>query len=78
MTTTNHNSKTIEDISKIYIEIYGTITHTNNKKNMNDNTRMLMPLPHVPTRDVVLSRYSPKTALKGMGRSRRRRSRGGA
>ena len=42
------------------------------------NTRMQIPLPHVPTKDVALSRYIPKT--HGMGRRRRRRrgkSRGG-
>ena len=42
------------------------------------NARMQIPLPHVPTKDVVLSRYIPKT--HGMGRRRRRRrrkSRGG-
>ena len=42
------------------------------------NTRMQIPLPHVPTKDVAVSRYSPKT--HGMGRRRRRRrrkSRGG-
>ena len=41
-------------------------------------TRMQIPLPQVPTRDVALSRYIPKT--HGMGRRRRRRrgnSRGG-
>ena len=41
-------------------------------------TRMQIPLPHVPTKDVALSRYIPKT--HGMGRRRRRRrrkSRGG-
>ena len=43
-------------------------------------TRMQIPLPHVPTKDVALSRYIPKTT--GMGRRRRRRrsrrrSRGG-
>ena len=42
------------------------------------NTRMQIPLPHVPTKDVALSRYIPKT--HGMGRrrrKRRRKSRGG-
>ena len=45
-------------------------------------TRMQIPLPQVPTRDVALSRYIPKT--HGMGRRRRRRghrrrrSRGGS
>ena len=40
-------------------------------------TRMQIPLPQVPTRDVALSRYIPKT--HGMGRrQRRRRSRGGS
>ena len=44
-------------------------------------TRMQIPLPRVPTRDVALSRYIPKT--HGMGRRRRRgrghrRSRGGS
>ena len=42
------------------------------------NTRMQIPLPHVPTKDVALSRYIPKT--HGMGRRRRRKrrkSRGG-
>ena len=42
------------------------------------NTRMQIPLPLVPTKDVALSRYIPKT--HGMGRRRRRRrrkSRGG-
>ena len=42
------------------------------------NTRMQIPLPHVPTKDVALSRYIPKAT--GMGRRRRRsrrRSRGG-
>ena len=41
-------------------------------------TRMQIPLPHVPTKDVALSRYIPKAI--GMGRRRRRsrrRSRGG-
>ena len=37
------------------------------------NTRMQIPLPHVPTKDVALSRYIPKT--HGMGRRRRRRRR---
>ena len=43
------------------------------------NTRMQIPLPHVPTKDVALSRYIPK--MHGMGRGQRRRrgrkSRGG-
>ena len=42
------------------------------------NTRMQIPLPHVPTKDVALSRYIPKT--HGMGwrrRRKRRKSRGG-
>ena len=41
------------------------------------NTRMQIPLPHVPTKDVALSRYIPKTHGMGWRRRQRRKSRGG-
>ena len=41
-------------------------------------TRMQIPLPRVPTRDVALSRYIPKTHGMGRRRHRKRRSRGGS